>query len=215
MDDSDRIRSGKEGWERMLKTCTGCKRQLEALEFSSEGAGPCKACVAWVRLKREADLAGLELKVAKSVFFKWFGRSETRSCAYCGITEPAFAELKRASVRGTPVKALEVHEVETDQGFTPANLHMCCANCHRIRSNLFTHHEMRYIGRAIRQVWLAREGVTVAGSHEGPRTHQSAVSGRKAASADRSGARPSLPQPVTPAVRYNPAAARHQTQQAN
>lgn len=170
----------------MQRTCTGCNRELGSAEFSTDSVANCKACIAWVRLKREAEISGHELQVPKAAFYKWFGKSASRACGYCGISEPAFIDLKRASVRGTPIKSLEVHEIEADQGFTPKNLHMCCVNCHRIRSNLFTHEEMRHVGKAINAVWKSRTG-----------------------------RRPSHPQPVTPAVRYNASASRKHAQAAS
>ncbi len=158
----------------MPRTCTGCQRQLGSTEFNSDSAPLCKACAAWAKLKRLAEVESGRLPISRKSFLRWFGLSHQRKCAYCGIAELKFAKLNQTTVRGTPVRSLEVHEIDSELGITPNNLHICCQICHRIRMNVFSHKEMLHVGRAIRGVWDARDNT-----------------------------RPQSPKPLTPAVRYN------------
>ena len=51
---------------------------------------------------------------------------------------------------------LGLDRIDSSGPYTVSNVVVCCLVCNRIKSSIFSHDEMRRIGRAIGEIWTAR-----------------------------------------------------------
>jgi hypothetical protein len=136
--------------------CPYCKRDLPATEFYAGSSKKCKCCTTWSNLKYNAKKEGHKLTLTKNEFQIFYGFAKARECSYCGISEAAFASLKRKSPRGHLVQCLGVDRSNSGDGYTSNNIRLACFICNRIKSNIFSAEEMEDLGKAIGGIWQSR-----------------------------------------------------------
>lgn len=153
-----------------VRKCNTCQIDQPQAEYEPRRA-KCRSCRNEAAKRRYYKLAG-EDKEARS---KWLQRNTDRyavvraahkrwpeqelisrlayaklldvgKCFYCGLSLPPF---------GT---ALD--RTDSSEGYTEANVVLCCTDCNRTKSNVFSKEEMLLIGRVIRKIKLRRRDVS-------------------------------------------------------
>ena len=155
------------------KVCTHCGMEKPLSAFSKHRLSPdghayqCKECnnkraKAWrstpigiyTNIKgRENHRKRKPFLISKEEFVVWY-EGEPKICAYCDIPEH-LAPLMRKYFGAHGIQ-LSVDCKDNDQGYVLDNLVLACDRCNFIKSNIFTHEEMRIIGQKyIKPKWLA------------------------------------------------------------
>jgi len=101
-------------------------------------------------LKNSAKQRKNDLKISRDEFVVWYS-NQRKQCTYCGIPEEKIHLLK--SINGYTSKKLGIDRIDSSLGYESGNICLCCINCNRIKSNIFSYEEMLAIGELIHKKW--------------------------------------------------------------
>lgn len=93
------------------------------------------------------------LIIDREDFIKWYN-SEPKICVYCDIPEEKLKRL--GDSYNNKAHRLTVDCVENDLGYISGNLVLACLRCNSIKSDFFSHEEMRALSQQfIKPKWMA------------------------------------------------------------
>jgi hypothetical protein len=138
--------------------CPSCHRTEPTLRYSNPNTRKCKDCTRFGNLllntKSETKQA-FRPTFSLDAFQGWCDK-QGRSCAYCGIAEADVRALNLLNRKKLRVEALGVDRIDNSQGYTFANMVLCCLGCNEVKGDGFTSADMKILGPAIRSVWDGR-----------------------------------------------------------
>ena len=92
--------------------------------------------------------------ITKRDFIEWYV-NELKICAYCDIPEDKLEVL--GDSYNSKAHRLTVDRVENSTGYVMGNMVLACLRCNSIKSDLFTHKEMRQLAQQfIKPKWERR-----------------------------------------------------------
>jgi hypothetical protein len=91
-----------------------------------------------------ANARGLEVDLPAEEFIAWY-EAQIRACHYCGVKEEHLPDW----LSSTRKRSLELDRWDNDRGYVLRNLVLACATCNRLKSDLFTGDEMRWIAEHV------------------------------------------------------------------
>jgi len=143
--------------ETATKPCKHCGSTFEA---HTAATVRCTVCVRYDALagnakKQRRDGHAPGLGITREEFAAWFSTQE-RNCRFCDIDEEQLPKLGLLTQMGMALQRLGVDRLDPSQGYSPANMALCCFACNKAKSNTFDDAEMAVIGRAIATNWTRR-----------------------------------------------------------
>jgi hypothetical protein len=136
----------------VLPCVTGCGREIRVTSgYASIASGKCRRCVqikrdpvasSFYELQKEALRRGVPLTLTLDDFKEL---TQQHSCTYCSR---AVIWSRRAS---------NLDRKDSTQGYTIANVVVCCKECNRLKGALYTYEEMLQIGALIRTFTTPRQ----------------------------------------------------------
>jgi len=157
-----------------MKACTKCGNEKPLSAFSKHRlskdghAYQCKECnahrAAYWRTTPSGVYTSIKgrlnyyktkpLIITKEDFMEWY-INEVKICAYCDIPEDKLECL--GDSYNSKAHRLTVDCVENSMGYVDGNLVLACLRCNSIKSDLFTHEEMRQLAQQfIKPKWELR-----------------------------------------------------------
>lgn len=157
-----------------MKRCTKCGKRKSTAEFSKHRitkdglSHVCKLCDSKKWKQYTQTPSGIYtairarvryyknkiFKITREEFVKWYVSIEKR-CAYCDVREEDLRRL--GDTYNNKAHRLTVDCIENKKGYIAGNLVLACLRCNSIKSDLFSHKEMRGLSQEfIRPKWEAR-----------------------------------------------------------
>ncbi len=146
------------------KECTKCGASKSFTDFSKHRLGKdgyayqCKECNAtrarkwrktpsgvYTNLKGQAQFwQDKPFHLEKEAFIEWHN-SQPKKCIYCDIPEELVMIMH--DYFGVTAFRLTDDCKDNDRGYYLDNIVLSCANCNRMKGNMLTFEEMRYVGQ--------------------------------------------------------------------
>ena len=96
-----------------------------------------------------------KLLLSESTFLNWC-KSQPRKCEYCGLKEVEVREVGLKTQTGHSLAALGIDRIDSSRGYSPDNIVFCCFACNKAKGDVFSHDEMKEIGKSISLAWTQR-----------------------------------------------------------
>jgi len=159
-----------------MKICSKCKKAKDLGNFyvksrrgRREVDAICKAC-SKLYSKDYYTRNYARIKHRRRAFGKlWYSRKWSHFCHRLkrtnktnDLTKDQFYSLFSPDTKCVYCKfipdtdKLSVERKDNNVGYIPSNVLMACLDCNKLRGNKFTYEEMKIIGRALREIKLAR-----------------------------------------------------------
>ncbi len=95
------------------------------------------------RLKSNAKNRNIPLEFTKESWVEWYPAQE-RICGYCDVS------ISRVNGQGTLVASgISLDRKDNEGPYSEENCVLACNGCNKVKSNIFTYDEMRFIGQYI------------------------------------------------------------------
>lgn len=90
----------------------------------------------YIKLKKRGNCC-----IEQEEFLRWYVKQE-RVCYYCGVDEETARKSKH------PLNCrLNIDRKDNDRGYELDNICLSCGWCNRIKTNILTEEEMKYVGK--------------------------------------------------------------------
>ena len=141
-------------------TCKKCGTSEQSLRYPSGKMSKCMDCQRWYNISVNAkrprkNKPSPELLLSERGFLDWC-RSRPRQCEYCGIPEHAVPGVGLKTQTGHSLAALGIDRIDSSLGYSTDNIVFCCFACNKAKGDVFSHEEMKQIGKAISLAWDQR-----------------------------------------------------------